>query len=329
MALGSANRPKPGLKAIYDGREARKPGGKYGRPTTGLYIFGVSAILASLVVYHFVSDYQLDSEKRDLLAGQRAMKATIGQEWFPLRDELEQFTLDAAKSFKGDFVDSEAARWDFRSLPGVYLRLRVADAKDVGTLRQAAGGSVKDAFTGCFLREPNKAAALGVPDAGAFSEQPWNLGKAYAATWVMGDDWADGVKAADGEMRVRLFKEQYEKATKFDVKTAAEVVKQAKFFLLVLDEDAPEAAAVADGGVIDEAALQLVPHWSRVHVLDLRTKAELFRLRRQGNARFVFAGEHATTDPETRDAMQRQVNNCSLADQVRAEIVVKGDAGAR
>jgi hypothetical protein len=35
------------------------------------------------------------------------------------------------------------------------------------------------------------------------------------------------------------------------------------------------------------------------------------------------------TDPETRGAMQRQVNNCSLADQVRAEIVAKGaDAAA-
>jgi len=55
MPLGSTNRPKPGLKAIYEGREARQPGGKYGRPSTGLYLFGVSAILGSLVVYHYVS----------------------------------------------------------------------------------------------------------------------------------------------------------------------------------------------------------------------------------------------------------------------------------
>ena len=145
------------------------------------------------------------------------MKATIGAAWFPLRDEIEAYVLDAAKSYKGDFVDTEAARWDFRSSPGLYLRMRVSDAKDSESLRQAAARSQKDAFTGCFLREPNRAAALGERDAGAFPEQPWNLGQAYAATWVMGDDWATGVKGADDKMKVRLVQEQYEKASKVDM----------------------------------------------------------------------------------------------------------------
>jgi hypothetical protein len=320
MALGSSNRPKPGLKAIYDGREGRQPGGKYGRPSTALYLFGVAAILGSLVVYHYVSDYQLDAEKHDLLAQQRAMKTTIGAAWFPLRDEVESYVLEAAKAYKGDFVDSEAARWDFRSAPGIYLRMRVADAKDAASLRRAAAESQRDGFIGCFLREPNRGAALGDRDAGAFPEQPWNLGRAYKATRVLTDDWADQVKVADDKMQMRVVQEQYEKASTVDMRTAAEVVKQAKFFLLVLDEDSPDARAAADGGPIDEAALQLVPHASRVYVLDLRTKAELLRLKREGNASFVFAGERAMTDPETRNAMQRQVNNCSLADQVRAEI---------
>ena len=82
MALG-AGRPKPGLKAIYEGREQRKPGGKYGRPSTTLYLVGVAAILASLVVYKVVDDWQMDAAKRDLLSQQRAMKTTIGAEWFP------------------------------------------------------------------------------------------------------------------------------------------------------------------------------------------------------------------------------------------------------
>ena len=135
------------------------------------------------------------------------------------------------------------------------------------------------------------------------------------------------MRTADDKMQVRVVQEQYEKASAVDMRTAAEVVKQAKFFLLVLDEDSPKTARAraADGGPVDEAALQLVAHASRVHVLDLRTKAELVRLRREGNASFVFAGEHGMTDPETRDAMQRQVNNCSLADQVRVEIAGKRD----
>ena len=328
MALGPSTRPKPGLKAIYEGREARKPGGKYGRPSTALYLFGVSAILGSLVVYHYVDQYQLDSQKHDLLAEQRAMKATIGAAWFPLRDEIESYVLDAARAYKGDFVDSEAARWDFRSAPGLYLRMRVADAKDLLNLRRAAAQSQRDGFVGCLLREPTRA-VTGDRDAGAFPEQPWNLARAYNATRVLTDDWADQVKAADDKMQVRVVQEQYEKASTVDMRTAAEVVKQAKFLLVVLDEDSPDASAPADGGPLDEASLQLVAHASRVHVLDLRTKSELLRLRREGSASFMFAGEHGATDPETRGAMQRQVNNCSLADQVRREIEAKrGDAGS-
>jgi hypothetical protein len=335
VALGPQNRPKPGLKAIYEGREQRKPGGKYGRPTTAVYLAGVAALLGSLIVYHYVDEWQLESGKKELLSSQRAAKATIGAEWEPLRAELESYVLESAKGFKGDFVDSEAARWDFRSSPGLYLRMRVSDAKDAASLHRAAADSQKDAFTGCLLREQNAAAAQGAPDAGAFPEQPWNLGKAYTAVRILGDDWADDLKAADDKLRLRVFQQQYDKASKVDMKLAAEIVKQAKFFLLVLDEDPSEKAELAeakiaaDGGPIDEAALQLVPHWSQVHVLDLRTKSELLRLRRQGNASFRFVGEHMMTDPEPRAAMQRQVNNCSLADQVRAEIVTKaGDAGA-
>jgi hypothetical protein len=326
MAVG-ANRPKPGLKAIHDARDGRAPGGKYSRPSTTVYLLGVGALLGSLVAYHYVSEYQLGAEKRDVLSQQRALKATIGAEWFPLRDEIEKYVLEAAGAFKGDFVDSEAVRWDFRSAPGLYLRMRVADANNVESLRQAAVVSQRDQFVGCFLREQNFAAAHGEPDAGAFPEQPWNLARAYVATRVLNDEWANGLKAADDKMQLRVFTEQYEKAAQVDMKTAAQVVKQARFFLLVLDEDADEATKSADGGPVTEAGLQLVPHWSRVHVLDLRTKSELVRLRRQGAASFVFAGDRATTDEETRDALQRQVNNCSLANQVRAAITAKGADG--
>ena len=44
--------------------------------------------------------------------------------------------------------------------------------------------------------------------------------------------------------------------------------------------------------------------------------SEVLRLRRSAGATFYFAGEKAVTDPETLDAMQRQVNNCALAKEV-------------
>jgi hypothetical protein len=330
VVLG-ANRPKPGLKAIYEGREARKPGGKYSRPSNAGYFIVLGAIVASLFAYHFVDEHDLSVQKHDVLAQQRAIKSTIGAEWLPLREVIEKYTLDAAGPFKGDFVDSEAAptRWDFRSMPGLYLRMRLADVKDVASLRRAAAESQKDQFVGCLLRESNAAAARGEPDAGAFPDQPWNLGQAYTATRVLDESWTEGLKAADDKMQVRVYQEQYEKAAKVDMRVAAEMVRQAKFFLLVLDEDptGEDAVKMADGGAPDEPSIQLAPHWSRVHVLDLRTKGELLRLRREGSASFLFAGEGSRVDDETKNAMQRQVNNCSLAQQVWAAVTAKADGG--
>jgi hypothetical protein len=59
--------------------------------------------------------------------------------------------------------------------------------------------------------------------------------------------------------------------------------------------------------------------------VNLKNGNTLLRLRRSGEASFMFAGERAVTDPETRAAMQRQVNNCALAQQVQAAIAA--DAG--
>ena len=313
------HRPKPGLKAIHEGREARLKG-KYNRPTTGVWILVFSAFVASLVAYKLISAHQLDSSKNDLLMKQRAVTSSIGAEWFPMRDKLEALTLDAARDYKGDLVDPEVARWDFRSLPGLYLRTRVADAKDTESLRRAAIDSPKDEFQACLLREPNAAAARGERDAGAFSDQPWNLGQAYGATRVMSDDWTAEVKASEEPMRLRVFEQQYDKAIKSELPLAADLLKRAQFYLLVLDEDDDAAKPMTDGGAMTEEALQMVPHPARVHLVNLRTGKEVLRLRRSAGASFVFAGEHTVSDPELKSAMQRQVNNCALAKQVNAAI---------
>jgi hypothetical protein len=62
--------------------------------------------------------------------------------------------------------------------------------------------------------------------------------------------------------------------------------------------------------------LQRTPHYARVHLFDLRAGKEVVSVRRNAEASFVFAGEHGATDPETLEAMKRQVNNCALAKEV-------------
>ena len=273
-------------------------------------------VVAGLVAHKFVSQRELGTARQDLLSKQRAVAVTLGPEWFPLRDKLEAFVLSAAKDYQGDRVEPEARRPELRSLPGLYLRMRVADAKDAASVRAAAAESKKDAFAGCLLREPNERGLRGELDGGAFAEQPWNLGRAYSATRILTDEWVADVKNADEDLRMRVFAEQYDKAVRDEIPLAIDVVKRAQFFLLVLDEDVPEAARLAEGGAITEEALQLVPHPARVHLYDLGTGKEIARLRREGASRVISVGEHVVTDSETREAMQRQANNCALAGQV-------------
>ena len=338
--MAKQEREPPGLKSIHTGRSDRTRG-KYSRPTTSTWLVGVLGLVGVLVAYRVVSGHKLDSAKDGLLSRQRAVAATVGKEWFPLRDKLERITLDDAKEFKGDFVDREALRtWDFRTLPGLYLRVRVADVKDAVSLRRAAAESAKDGFVGCLLREPahvpSTAGAERVdgPDIqkAQFPDQPWNLRQAYGATRVLTDDWVTDVKEASDDLRLRVFEQQYEKATKEEIPLAVDVIRRAQFFLLVLDEDDEGARALVDGGPLTEEALQLVPHEARIHLVNARTGAEVVRLRRVGSASLRSVGDQAVSTPETKAAMQRQVNNCSLALQVQAALAPPstepaGDAG--
>jgi len=280
-----------------------------------------AAVLCGLIAHSVVTERELHADRQGLLAKQRAVAATLGTEWYPLRDGLEGDILGAAGEYKGDHVEPEARTGAFRSEPGLYLRLRVAEATGPSVVRKVAADAKKDGFVGCLMREPNERGARGEIDGGAFADQPWNLGQAYAATRILTDEWVQGVKDADDDLRMRVFTEQYKKAVDQEIPFAIEILKRAQFFLLVLDEDAPEARAFADGGPMTEEALQLTLHPARVFLFELgKSNKEILRLRRSAEARVVPAGERVVTDPETRDAMQRQVNNCALARRVEAAL---------
>lgn len=315
-----ADKRELGLKAVHSARAERSKS-KYGKISGPVWLVAGGAVVVTLILAWMLSDRTLSTEKEEILSQQRAAVSTVGAEWYPLRDKLETITLDAAARYEGDKIDFEAAKMDFRSAPGIYLRLRVDEAKDVESLRKHAKDSVKDAFTGCLLREPNAALARGDADAGFGPDQPWNLRQAYGSTRILTDDWAKEVKASEDKDRLRVFRQQYDKAKRAEIPLAIDIIKRAQFFLLVLDEDVPEARELSgDAGTITEEALQQVPHPARVHIVNLKTGAEIARVRKSAAADFQFVGEQAVRDPEVRAAMKRQVNNCALAQQVWSAI---------
>jgi len=332
------DRPRDiGLKAIREIR-AERARSKFGRVSSTAILVAVSAVLAVVAASWIYRERSLANQKEELLAKQRAAVATVGAEWNPLRDRMEKLTLEAAASFKGDFVDPTAAKWDFRSAPGIYLRLRVEDAKDVASLRKAAKDSAKDSFVGCLFRQkdnPGMAAmARGDFDAAAgWHDQPWNLRLAYASTRILTDEWAQEVKDAKDEIHLRVFVQQYEKAKDEEIPLAIEIVKRAQFFLLVLDEDVPEAQALVsdagpNAGKVTSEELQQVAHPARVHLLDLKTGTELVRLRREVEGDYRFVGERPVRDPSVLAAMKRQVNNCALAQSIWEAIRPPGEDAA-
>jgi hypothetical protein len=132
------------------------------------------------------------------------------------------------------------------------------------------------------------------------------------------------VKAAEDKDRLRVFRQQYEKAKRDEIPLAIDIIKRAQFYLLVLDEDVPEARALSndpkDAGGITEEGLQQIPHPARVLIVNLKTGAELARVRKTAEADFQFVGGLANRDPEVQAAMKRQVNNCALGQAVWSAI---------
>ena len=335
----SGEKPRDiGLKAVRDMRVERARL-KHGRLSGKAAVVTASAMFAVILGAWLFRDGSLASEKEELLSKQRAAVATVGAEWFPLRDTIEKTTLDAAGPYKGDFLDPGVSSWDFRSLPGIYLRMRVEDAKELGALRKNSKDSARDAFVGCLLRPNNASSAAiarGEADAGAgWQDQPWNLRLGYFATRILTDEWANEVKDAEDEIHLRVFVQQYEKAKSEEIPLAIDIVKKAQFFLLVLDEDVPEAQELTpdagpNAGKVTGLELQQLPHPTRIHLIDLRRGTEMVRLRRESEAHFRFAGERTLRDPQVLAAMKRQVNNCALADDVWSAIkpsATASDAG--
>lgn len=329
---GPGDKPRDvGLKAIREARIERGAS-KAGRVSGKAWLFGISTVLAVVVAAWLYRDRSLDQEKADIQSKQRAAVATVGKEWFPLRDRLEKLTTEAAGAYKGDLVDPAAVSWDLKNVPGIYLRLRVADAQNAESVRKKAKDSARDSFVGCFLRENNPsmaAMARDEADAGAgWNDQPWNLRLAYQTTRVLNDEWVDEMKEQVDEIHLRVFAQQYEKATAEEIPHAIDIVKRAQFFLLVLDEDVEEARAFApdagrNAGQINEEGLQQVVHPSRVHLIDLRKTSGdpvILRVRKSGDADFQFAGASTLRSPYILAAMKRQVMNCNLAQQVTAAL---------
>lgn len=323
--------PARGLPAVHQGRRVRLRFPSI-PPRFWLWVFVVLAVWA--IVYWKYTQGQLESARNRIMAKQRAVAAEVGSRFFPLRDQLEAWVIAGAADFPGDFVAPEALQSDFRTKPGVYLRLLVDDAREPDKIREAATLSLRDGFTSCLTRANNPDPYAGpacqfnrdCPSGQHCNEtlhcsepaQPYNLRIAYRATRVLTESWVRDVRDAN-DMRLRLLQRDLDTAVKEDVPFAIDIIVRGQYFLFVLDEKASPDVPLPDAGSLSES-LQSVEHPARVFIYDMKQRKLLLRARSSATAD-VGVG---TTDPKIALAVRRQANNCALGLVVRKML---GDDG--
>lgn len=318
-----------GLPAVHRAREAR---GKLRWPPAKFWGYTGIILALSAILHWKWSQGELESARQKLLAKQRAVAVTLGPKWASLRDRTERWTLELAKEAGAEVVDQEALKaWDFRQMPGVYLRLRVDEAATVEGLRKGAMMSLRDAFTACLMRVPNANPLAGAEcrrtrdcpqgefcnenDRCSRPAQPFNMRVAYRTMRVLSDEWLRDAQEASNDLRLRVLDASFDDTVRDDVPLAADLLTRAQYFLLVLDE--PVA------GVTESDALLAAPHAARIAVWRLSDDKLVVRVRREANGQLM--GGMPSIDAEVLHARQRQANSCALALAMREAM---GDSSA-
>lgn len=294
-------------------------------------------ILAVVLILHWKHSQGENEEARQaLMAKQRAVEVELGPRWYPLRDQIERWTVELATGPADDVVDHDGlAALDFRDKPGVYLRLPVYQANSAEAIQKHAKASLKDAFTACLMRVENPSPLEGKPceksrdcpvgqlcnemDHCAAPSQPYNLRVAYRTLHVLSDQFVRDVQDASTDLRLRLLEGMFEDATRDDIPVAVDLITRARYFLVVVDErPEPEARPDAEEGAPSPEPVEppgVFP--ARVGLWRLEDGQQLLRLRRTPEAN--LAG-NIPENLRAAAARLRQAQSCALALEVRSAI---------
>jgi hypothetical protein len=318
------------------------------------WLWSALVIAALMVVYWKFAQGKIESAKGAVMSKQRAIAQSLGPQILPFRDKVEGWAKELAGEWKGERFSSTLAPEEIRHAPSVYLRLRLENAKTADKMRKAAVESLHDGFTSCFFVRKGAPDPSAGPKCQTSAEcqpgllcneydvctrppEPFNMRLAYRSLRVLSTAWTDELHESNSELAITAYDRDLDKVTREDVPIAAQILKRAKYFVLVLDEDPPAGLPPQpDGGVeTEEERLQRVPHAARVGIWKLDTGELVARMREQAAGRALPVGDQVVTRAETIAAQERQANSCALALAVKSELVAHtpppkkdADAGA-
>ncbi len=334
----SSGRGLPSLNQSRAERQRRLATSRFGlrgRVTPHFWLW-TAVILATFgVIYWKIAQGQLLSQKSAIMAKQRAVAHTLAPVVVPYRDRIESWVIALGGAWSGDYVDHSTELGTVQKSAGVYLRLRIDNARDAKLIRKAAEASLHDGFVACmFIRaglpDPSQGPACKSPadctpgllcneyDVCSSPPKPYNMRLAYRALRVLSTEWTDELYQATNDLELRLRERDLERVAHDDVPIAVQMFQSAQYFTLVLDED-PKSGLPAplDPKETPEQRVQRTDHFARVGVWEFASGRQLVRLRREASARAVPVGDRVVARSETKAAEQRQVNSCALAFAVK------------
>lgn len=337
-----------GLAALEQSRAQRRRALVAGRVyirggAPQFWLWTVVVFFAFGVVYWNIAERELQSQKSEVMARQRAIKQELEPRILPLRDRIESWVMDLAGEWEGDYVASELSLKRLSESKGIYLRLLHDQAAAPEDIRAGMQVSLHDGFTSCLFKreehyrqsERKRCHSIAQCPSGEICNdwslcsppsQPFNLRMMYRALRVLSQGWSDDLHQASDDYQLRLFSRDLEKAAKDDVPLAIQLITQAKYFTAVLDEEPaagmPEARSGADAGLGRvELQVQLVEHPVRIAIWDIESEKQLFRMRTHAGAKVLPIGRNHLVDQAVMDAQQRQANNCGIALDVKDKIM--------
>jgi len=322
------DRPR-GLPSLAKSKNDRVAG-RVRYPAPKLWGWAGIVLVITGIFYWKQSQAAVESTRSTLLAQQRDVVATLGPRWFPLRDKIENWSIELAKDPGTEVVEKNILdTWKFLDKPGIYLRLDIEQAASSDTIRKASNDSLRDGFTACLFRAENKNQLSGKEckrtrecakeeicnelDRCAPPAQPYNLRVAYRSLRILSDDWIHDVQEASGDLELRKFVLFFDDAKQDDFPVVIPFIEKAQYFALVLDEPV-ENLSVPQGSSKTEA-LRSVKHASRVGIWRVSDGKLVVRIRRTPDVDLMQAG--APLDERVVLAQKRQALSCALAGAVR------------
>lgn len=320
-----------GLTAVENSRADRN---KIKRPPFKIIVwFGMTLIVALILYFRWESN-QVESARQRLLNKQREAISLFGNQWFEVRDNIENWTLELARKQDANYTDPELKDFKFREMPGIYLRLRKDQAVDVKSVRDSAQSSFRDGFTSCLMRVKNDPQLAGKEcqttaecDAGELCNdlshcskpgQPYNLRLAYRSFSVLGPDFEKEARETTNSLTLRALDLAFEDATRLEFPMAVDLLAKARFFLGVIDDRPPPVGRKKEGDKgpssedVEDAAGATFP--ARVVLYRLSDNKLMLRLTAEPKAE--LHGGQVVADTEVAAALHRQAQSCALADEV-------------